>query len=456
MTALRSQPASAIRGTIRVPGDKSISHRALMIGACAVGRTRIGGLLEAEDVLRTAAALRALGAGVQRADPQHKDGGWLVDGVGVGGFAPPDDVLDFGNSGTSARLLLGLMSTQDVVAHVTGDASLRRRPMDRVIAPLSRMGAEFEARPESEGGGRMPLLVRGAAEPVPIDYEVPVPSAQVKSAVLLAALNTPGRTTVVERKATRDHTENMLRAFGAAIATAEADGGGVAIAVEGFAELAATDVEVPGDPSSAAFPGVAALLVPGSELTIGNVGLNPLRAGLFETLREMGADIETANARDAAGEAVADLVFRHGALRGIDVPAERGPSMIDEYPVLAVAAAFADGPTRLRGLAELRVKESDRFTAILDGLAACGVKVSAEGDDILIEGCGGPPPGGADIAVNLDHRIAMAFLVLGAAARAPVRIDDAAAIGTSFPGFVDLMAGIGAPVAAEEAAPYPP
>lgn len=434
MTSLASERAATVKGTIRVPGDKSISHRALMVGASAVGRTRIEGLLEADDVLRTAAALNALGA-----DARKEGDAWLVDGVGVGGFLSPDDVLDFGNSGTGARLLMGLMATQDVTAHITGDESLRTRPMDRVIVPLSKMGADFEAR----DGGKMPLLLRGTPEPIPIDYEVPVASAQVKSSILLAALNTPGRTTVIERKATRDHTENMLRAFGADIEVSDADGGGVAISVTGHAELEATDVVVPGDPSSAAFPGVAALLVPGSELTVENVGMNPLRAGLFETLREMGADLRIENARESGGEPVADLVFRHGPLKGTDVPAERAPSMIDEYPILAVAASYASGETRMRGLAELRVKESDRFAAIVDGLSACGVAVRADGDDIVIEGCGGPPPGGAEIAVHLDHRIAMAFLVMGAAAEKPVRIDDAAAIGTSFPGFSDLMTGLG-------------
>lgn len=438
MTSLTSERASAVKGTIRVPGDKSISHRALMVGASAVGRTRIEGLLEADDVLRTAAALNALGAGVRK-----EGGAWLVDGVGVGGFASPDDVLDFGNSGTGARLLMGLIATQDVTAHVTGDESLRSRPMDRVIVPLSKMGADFEARTDEKGGGRMPILLRGTTEPIPIDYEVPVASAQVKSSILLAALNTPGRTTVIERKATRDHTENMLRAFGADIEVSDADGGGVAISVTGHAELEATEVVVPGDPSSAAFPGVAALLVPGSELTVENVGMNPLRAGLFETLREMGADLRIGNERESGGEPVADLVFRHGPLKGTDVPAERAPSMIDEYPILAVAASFASGETRMRGLGELRVKESDRFAAIVDGLSACGVGVRADGDDIVIEGCGGPPPGGAEIAVHLDHRIAMAFLVMGAAAEKPVRIDDAAAIGTSFPGFSELMTGLG-------------
>ncbi len=441
MSSLTAKPSKALAGAIGVPGDKSISHRALMIGASAVGETRIEGLLEAEDVLNTAAALRALGAGVR------KDGAaWIVTGTGVGGFSSPDDVMDLGNSGTSARLLLGLMATQDLTATVTGDASLRRRPMERVTVPLAQMGAAFEAR----DGGRMPLTVRGTGEPIPMTYEVPVPSAQVKSSILLAALNTPGRTTVIEKKPTRDHTENMLRAFGAAITVKTTEAGGREIAVEGHAELTASDVTVPGDPSSAAFPGVAALVVPGSEVTVGNVGMNPLRTGLFDTLKEMGADIEIRNARDAAGEPVADLVFRYGRLKGVDVPAARAPSMIDEYPIAAVAAAFAEGTTRFRDLAELRVKESDRFTAIVRGLEACGVGVRAEGDDIVVEGCGGPPPGGATIEVNLDHRIAMAFLVLGLGAKAPVAIDDGSAITTSFPGFVRLMNGLGARISGAE------
>lgn len=438
MSKLGSQATPALNGRIRVPGDKSISHRALMIGASAVGETRISGLLEAEDVLRTAAALRALGASVERSAD-----GWSVRGVGVGGFAEPDDIVDLGNSGTAARLLLGLMATQDIRVHLTGDASLRTRPMDRVIGPLSQMGAAFDAR----DGGRMPLVLHGCAEPVPIEYDVPVPSAQVKSAVLLAALNTPGRTTVTEREATRDHTENMLRAFGASIDVAEMPGGGRCIEITGFAELTATDVAVPGDPSSAAFPGVAALLVEGSEVTVENIGMNPLRAGLFDTLTEMGADIDIHNRRDAAGEAVADITFRYGPLTGVDIPAERAPSMIDEYPIAAIAASCAAGQTRLRGLAELRVKESDRFGAIVNGLAACGVAVRADGDDIVIDGCGGPLPGGAEIPVDLDHRIAMAFLVAGMVAKAPVSIDDEAAIGTSFPGFVELMNGIGGRIA---------
>ena len=434
VSKLVSNPVTTLSGRVTVPGDKSISHRALMIGASAVGETRIQGLLEGEDVLCTAAALRALGARVEKSGDI-----WSVRGVGVGGFSPPDDIIDVGNAGTAARLLMGLLATQDLKVHLTGDASLRSRPMNRVIVPLSQMGAAFDANE----GGRMPLVLDGASEPIPIEYDVPVPSAQVKSAILLAALNTPGTTTVTEREATRDHTENMLRSFGADIAVAETEGGGRRISVTGFAELTATDVTVPGDPSSAAYPGVAALIVPGSEVTVENVGINPLRAGLFETLREMGADLTYTGERDAAGEPVADITFRHGPLSGVDIPAARAPSMIDEYPIVAVAASVASGETRMRGLAELRVKESDRFKAILDGLSACGVAVQADGDDIVIRGCGGMPAGGAEIAVNLDHRIGMSFLVLGLATQKPVTIDDAAAIGTSFPGFVDLMNGIG-------------
>lgn len=434
VSKLVSHPVTTLSGRVTVPGDKSISHRALMIGASAVGETRIQGLLEGEDVLCTAAALRALGARVEK-----RGDIWSVGGVGVGGFSPPDDIIDVGNAGTAARLLMGLLATQDLKVHLTGDASLRSRPMNRVIVPLSQMGAAFDANE----GGRMPLVLDGASEPIPIEYDVPVPSAQVKSAILLAALNTPGTTTVTEREATRDHTENMLRSFGADIDVAETADGGRRISVTGFAELAATDVTVPGDPSSAAYPGVAALIVPGSEVTVENVGINPLRAGLFETLREMGADLTYTGQRDAAGEPVADITFRHGPLSGVDIPAARAPSMIDEYPIVAVAASVASGETRMRGLAELRVKESDRFKAILDGLSACGVAVQADGDDIVIRGCGGMPAGGAEIAVNLDHRIGMSFLVLGLATQKPVTLDDAAAIGTSFPGFVDLMNGIG-------------
>ena len=437
MTA--SRPPRPLLGKTGVPGDKSISHRALMLGALAVGRTEISGLLEGEDVLATAAAVNALGA---TATPVG-GGRWTVDGVGVGGLAEPENLLDLGNSGTAARLLLGILATHPITVFVTGDASLRRRPMTRVVEPLSRFGAHFLTR----DGGRLPLAVTGAADPIPVAYRLPVPSAQVKSAVLLAGLNTPGATTVVEPQATRDHTERMLRHFGATVAAEPAAGGGLEITVEGFPELAAAPIAVPGDPSSAAFPLVAALIVPGSEVTIERVGINPLRIGLLECLREMGADITLLNEREEGGEPVADLRARAGTLRGADIPAERAPRMIDEYPILAMAAACAAGRTRMRGLAELRVKESDRLAGIAEGLAACGVRVGIEGDDLIVEGAGNLPAGGAMIATQLDHRIAMAFLVLGLAANEPVRIDDAAPIATSFPGFVSLMNGLGAAIA---------
>jgi 3-phosphoshikimate 1-carboxyvinyltransferase len=434
LTATR--PEAPLAGTAAVPGDKSISHRALMFGALAIGRTEIAGLLEGEDVLATAAALRAMGAGVERAG----NGNWRVDGVGVGGLAEPQDVLDLGNSGTSARLLLGILATHPLTAFVTGDNSLRLRPMRRVIDPLSRFGAHFVAR----DGGRLPLAVTGAADPVPIEYRLPVPSAQVKSAVLLAGLNTPGVTSVIENEATRDHTERMLRHFGATIRVDSEPGGGRRISLKGQPELIAAPITVPGDPSSAAFPLVAALLVPGSEVRIENAGLNPSRTGLFASLIEMGADIAFENKREAGGEPVADLLARAGELAGIDVPPERAPSMIDEYPILAVAASCARGRTIMRGLAELRVKESDRLAGIVEGLTRCGVDARVEGDDLIVEGSGAPPPGGGLIATRLDHRIAMAFLVLGLAARDPVRIDDARPIATSFPDFVPLMQRLGA------------
>jgi 3-phosphoshikimate 1-carboxyvinyltransferase len=431
-----ARPSAPLSGTVAVPGDKSISHRALMFGALAVGRTEISGLLEGEDVLATAAALRAMGAGIECIG----EGRWLVDGVGVGGLGEPEDVLDLGNSGTAARLLLGILATHPFTAFVTGDASLRTRPMGRVIDPLSRFGAQFLARE----GGRLPLAVTGAASPIPIEYRLPVPSAQVKSAVLLAGLNTPGRTTVIEKEATRDHTERMLGHFGATVTVTAEPGGGRRIAIDGQPELVAAPIIVPGDPSSAAFPLVAALIVPGSAITIANVGLNPSRTGLLASLAEMGADIAFANRREAGGEPVADLRVRAGALAGAEIPPERAPSMIDEYPILAVAAACARGRTVMRGLAELRVKESDRLSGTAEGLARCGVQVAVEGDDLIVEGDGQPPAGGGSIATRLDHRIAMAFLVLGLAARAPVRIDDSRPIATSFPDFVPLMSRLGA------------
>jgi 3-phosphoshikimate 1-carboxyvinyltransferase len=430
-----TRPPAPLAGAARVPGDKSISHRALMLGALAVGRTEITGLLEGEDVLATAAALNALGA---CAVPLG-GGTWTVDGIGIGGLVEPEDLLDLGNSGTAARLLLGILATHPITAFVTGDASLRRRPMGRVVAPLSRFGARFLTRE----GGRLPLAVSGAASPLPIEYRLPVPSAQVKSSVLLAGLNTPGATTVIEPQASRDHTERMLRHFGASVGVEPADGGGKRITVHGYPELTAAPIAVPGDPSSAAFPLIAALIVPGSEVTIAGVGLNPLRGGLFECLRDMGADIAFVNEREEGGEPVADLRARAGPLTGAEIPAERAPRMIDEYPILAVAAACARGRTVMRGLAELRVKESDRLAAIAAGLAACGARVTVDGDDLTIDGEGGPPEGGALIATELDHRIAMSFLVLGLATRRAVRIDDAAPIATSFPGFVQLINGLG-------------
>jgi 3-phosphoshikimate 1-carboxyvinyltransferase len=430
-----SRPLS---GSVRVPGDKSISHRALMLGALAVGETRIDGLLEGEDVLCTAAAVRALGAEVTRLG----EGAWSVRGRGVGGLAEPDSVLDMGNSGTAARLLTGIISGHPIFAVITGDASLRRRPMRRVTDPLSQCGAQFWSRE----GGRLPLAVRGARDPMPLDYTLPVASAQVKSAVLLAGLCAPGITRVVEPSATRDHTEIMLRGFGASVEVEHRADGGREIRLAGQPELVGRAVTVPADPSSAAFPAVCALLVPGSSVTLEGVGMNPLRAGLYTTLKEMGADIEIGAEREAAGEPVADLTVSSSLLTGVDVPAERAPSMIDEFPVLAVAAACAAGTTRMRGLAELRVKESDRLAAIAAGLEACGARLEIAGDDLLVHGEGRPPRGGATIATRMDHRIAMAFLVLGQVTAEPVAIDDGRFIDTSFPGFVALMRGLGATI----------
>ncbi len=432
------RPTAPLAGKIAVPGDKSISHRALMFGALAIGETRISGLLEGEDVLRTAAAMRALGAEVARG----ADGVWRVAGRGIGGLIEPADVLDMGNSGTAARLLCGILASHPIFAVMTGDASLRARPMRRVIDPLSATGARFAARE----GGRLPLAVEGAREALPLDYRVPVPSAQVKSAVLLAGLNARGITRVEEPEATRDHSENMLRHFGATV-TVEPRGAGRMITLAGQPELRAADVSVPGDPSSAAFPLVAALLVPGSAVTVTGVGLNPLRTGLFATLAEMGADLTIANRRLEGGEPVGDVTARHGALRAVDVPPERAPSMIDEYPILAVAAAAAAGTSRLRGLRELRVKESDRLAATAALLAGNGVKVEIEGDDLIVHGTPAGPAGGATVATHMDHRIAMSALVLGLIARAPVTAEEAGFIDTSFPGFVALMNGLGAAIA---------
>jgi 3-phosphoshikimate 1-carboxyvinyltransferase len=445
--ALRPFAASAggaLKGRLRVPGDKSISHRALIFGALAVGETRITGLLEGEDVLNTAKALRQLGARIER----RGAGAWSVRGIGVGGFAEPAAPLDFGNAGTGCRLMLGAVAGCPITAIFDGDASLRRRPMRRVLDPLERIGARLLASQE----GHLPLTLAGARDPIPIVYESPVPSAQVKSAVLLAGLGAPGEMVVIEREATRDHTEKMLAHFGAQVRVDDLpiDANGVAgrrIALAGQPELVPQPIRVPADPSSAAFPAVAALILGGSAISIEGVGMNPLRAGLYDTLAEMGARIARANERVEGGEPVADLVIEASRLAGVTVPAERAPRMIDEYPILAVAAAFAHGRTVMHGLAELRVKESDRLTAIADGLGRCGVVVAVEGDTMIIDGCGGPPQGGGAIAARFDHRIAMAFLVLGMAAERPVTIDDGATIATSFPSFTALMNGLGAAIA---------
>ena len=431
---LTAHPSGPLSGTIRVPGDKSISHRALMFAGLAIGETRIEGLLEGEDVLRTAAAMRALGARVTQDAP----GQWRVTGAGIGGLREPEDVLDMGNSGTAARLLCGILASHPMFAVMTGDVSLRRRPMARVTGPLTETGARFTARE----GGRLPLAIEGTGDALPLHHRMKVASAQVKSAILLAGLNARGITRVEEPTPTRDHSENMLRHFGGEVRVSE-DVGGKVIELVGQPTLRAASVIVPGDPSSAAFPLVAALTVAGSALRIEGVGLNPLRTGLFTTLREMGAVVSVSQERVEGGEKVGDLEAAAGQLRALDVPAERAPSMIDEYPVLAVACAHADGQSRLRGLGELRVKESDRLAATAALLAANGVGVTIEGDDMVIKGCGGPPPGGGHVATHMDHRLAMSALVLGAGARQNVSVDEVAFIDTSFPGFVTLMTGLG-------------
>ena len=435
MTAQLSSPSGPLKGELRAPGDKSISHRALILSALAAGRSSVTGMLEADDVMRTAAALAAAGVGVARTGA----GAWRIDGVGIGGLGEPAAVLDMGNSGTAARLLLGVLASHDLTAFLTGDASLCARPMARVIEPLTRIGAMFVAR----SGMRLPLAIRGTAQPLPIRYRLPVASAQVKSAILLAGLNIAGRTTVVEPHPSRDHTERLLRLFGAELSvTTEPDGSRV-VALTGQPELKPQRLEVPGDPSSAAFAAVAGLIIPGSELTIAGVGINPLRTGLFETLRAMGAAIEIEPRGELCGEPVADLRVRSSHLVGVEVPADRAPRMIDEYPILAVAAACAQGRTVMRGLGELRVKESDRLSAIARGLEACGVVVEAGADSLAVTGRGQPPPGGGRIETRLDHRIAMSFLVMGAAARQGVEIDDSTMIATSYPGFVEAFNRLG-------------
>ncbi|THD74525.1 MAG: 3-phosphoshikimate 1-carboxyvinyltransferase [Phenylobacterium sp.] len=442
MTAaeLTASRTGALRGRVRAPGDKSISHRALILGALATGETRIEGLLEGEDVLRTADAMRAFGATVE----QLGDGRWRV--VGEGGFSEPADVVDCGNSGTGVRLIMGAAAGFAISATFTGDESLRGRPMRRVLRPLGEMGATWTA----SAGDRLPLTLRGGGLRH-IAYELPEPSAQVKSAVLLAGLHAEGGAEVIEPEATRDHTERMLRAFGARVEVTE-QGHGRRIGLPGGQALTGTAVQVPGDPSSAAFPLVAALITPGSEVTVEGVLLNPLRTGLLETLREMGADLTFSNLREAGGEQVGDVTARHSALRGVTVPPERAPSMIDEYPILGVAAAFAEGPTVMRGLAELRVKESDRIALMAAGLAACGVGVEEEPEGLTVVGAARANhgvAGGARVTTHGDHRIAMSHLILGLASERPVAVDQPGMIATSFPGFVELMRGLGGAIGDE-------
>lgn len=446
---LSAHRAKALGGRVRVPGDKSISHRALMLGALATGRTRIAGLLEGEDVLSTAKALQALGC------PIRRDGAvWQVLGRGVGGLEQPAGPLDFANSGTGVRLMLGVLAGHSLTTRLVGDASLSRRPMGRVLRPLERMGLEVLASGPDGSRDTLPLTIRGSADLMPIEYQLPVASAQIKSAVLLAGLHASGETTVIEPAATRDHTERMLGYFGAQL-TATKRRGLRAVSVKGDAELAGRDVSVPGDPSSAAFLAAAALIVPGSEVTIEGMLVNPTRTGFYTTLREMGADVSFAEERIEGGEPVADIRVRHARLRGVRVPPERAPSMIDEYPVLACLAAYADGETRMEGLAELKVKESDRLAATAAGLVANGVAAKVDGDTLIVQGGqgrSGGVPGGGVVATHLDHRIAMAFLVLGLGADRPVTVDDAAMIATSFPEFGALMQGLGADFAVPEAA----
>lgn len=430
---LSAARATALKGTLRVPGDKSISHRALIFGALSTGVTRIKGLLEAEDVINTAKAVTALGA------PAGKTGDiWEVKGRGTGGLSQPEAPLDFGNSGTGTRLMMGVVAGHPMTVTMTGDASLSKRPMRRVLGPLKEMGIEIL----EDGKETLPLTMRGSAELVPIEYVLPVPSAQVKSAILIAGLMAPGETTVVEKEATRDHTERMLRYFGASVQTIEKDGL-TRITVKGPAEMTGRDVTVPGDPSSAAFLICAALLVPGSDVTVQGVLVNPTRTGLYTTLREMGADITFLNEREEGGEPIADIRARYSKLKGVDVPAGRAPSMIDEYPVLACVAGFAQGTTRMNGLAELKVKESDRLAATAAGLHANGVTAEVEGDTLIVHG-NGHVSGGGSVKTQLDHRIAMAFLTLGLASEKPVTVDDTTMIATSFPEFRGLMESLGA------------
>jgi 3-phosphoshikimate 1-carboxyvinyltransferase len=435
-TPLEARSSGPLTGKVRVPGDKSISHRALILAALSVGQTTISGLLEGEDVLNTAKSMQALGAKVNRTGPFA----WQVRGVGVAGFAQPASALDFGNSGTGCRLVMGAVAGCPITAVFDGDASLRSRPMRRILVPLELMGAKAG---ETKEGGRLPLTLHGARDPVPILYRTPVASAQIKSAVLLAGLAAPGITTVIEQEASRDHTELMLKHFGAQIVSTVEGSHGRKISLTGQPELHGAEIVVPADPSSAAFPIVAALIVEGSDIVFSDVMTNPLRSGLFTTLREMGASIEESEVRGDAGEPMAQLRVRASKLRGVEVPPERAPSMIDEYLVLAVAASFAEGTTIMRGLQELRVKESDRLEATADMLRVNGVKVEVSGDDLIVEGRG-HVPGGGTVATHMDHRIAMSALVMGCASDQPVTVDDTAFIATSFPDFIPMMRSLGA------------
>lgn len=435
---LSSATDTPLSGDVTIPGDKSMSHRSLMFGLLADGKTRITGLLEGEDVMSTADAARALGATITK---DSASGTWHVEGTGSAPLKQPQNDLDMGNSGTSTRLLMGLIAGYGVTATLTGDESLSKRPMNRVIKPLEQMGAKFDAAE----GGRLPLTLHGSEHLKAIEYTLPVASAQVKSAILLAGLNATGTTTVIEPKPTRDHTENMLRAFGAEVTVEKTADGLDAIHIQGPQSLTATDVTVYSDPSSAAFPAVAATLVSGSDITLRTIGLNPRRAGIFETLIEMGADITYSNQHESGGEPIADIRVRYnGPLKGITVPAERVPSMIDEFPILSMAASCAQGTTYMTGLEELRVKESDRLHVVAKNLAACGVDLEEGQESLTINGNGHPPAGGADIETELDHRIAMSFLILGLVTKQPICIDDMRPILTSFPNFMDLMAGLGA------------
>lgn len=438
--AARSSRGKALKGRIRVPGDKSISHRSLILGLLSIGETHITGLLEGDDIKHTAAACQALGASVIR----KAEGNWIIKGAGIGGLREPEAKLDFGNAGTGSRLMMGVTGSHPIITTFDGDESLRLRPMKRILDPLILMGTRILSQNEGE---RLPLTIQGPDMTIPLTYTLPVPSAQIKSAILLAGLNSPGITTIIEPQPSRDHTERMLSLFGAQISCEKQDMGGNIITLQGQPELHGCTIEVPSDPSSAAFPLVAALIIPGSDIILENIMMNPARTGLIRTLLDMGADITCINEREVSGETVADLHIRHSSLKGVDVPAERAPSMIDEYPVLAVAAAFAQGTTTMHGLHELKVKESDRLAAISQGLEQVGVPHEIKGDDLIVEGLNGEVPGGGEaVRTWLDHRIAMSFLVLGLASRKPVMIDDIAMIATSFPAFIPLMQQMGADI----------